>query len=83
MIRMVSRGSQGFERVLRMLTFNIVPIFIEIAMVLIIYVVLFSWQFFLIQIFFFFLYTYAIYKLTEKVQAPRFKAKYAADSRYN
>lgn len=66
-----------------MLTFNIVPIFIEIAMVLIIYVVLFSWQFFLIQIFFFFLYTYAIYKLTEKVQAPRFKAKYAADSRYN
>ena len=83
LIRMVSRGSQGFERVLRMLTFNIVPIIIEIVMVLIIFAVMFSWQFCLIQLVFMVLYTVTTYCVTEKVQAARFKAKYAADSRYN
>ena len=66
-IRMVSRGSQGFERVLRMVTFNVAPIFIEITMVLIIFVVMFSWEFFVIQLFFMVAYVVTTYCLTEKI----------------
>lgn len=47
-IRMVSRGSQSFASVLRMLVFNLTPILLEIIFVLIIFGSLFSWKFLLL-----------------------------------
>jgi ABC-type multidrug transport system fused ATPase/permease subunit len=44
-IRIVSRGSQSFASVLRMLWFSLIPIFTEIILVLIIFGSLFSWEF--------------------------------------
>lgn len=45
LVRLVSRGSQSFNQVLRMLLFNLLSILLEIGMVLVIYGVLFSWEF--------------------------------------
>jgi len=42
-IRIVSRGAQSFSSVLRMLTFNIFPIFVEVTLVLIVFAYLFPW----------------------------------------
>lgn len=42
-VRMVSRGSQSFASILRMLVFNVTPLFVEGIMVLIIFYTRFSW----------------------------------------
>lgn len=42
-IRIVSKGSQSFATVLRMGTFNLLPILVEIIMTLAVFVTLFSW----------------------------------------
>ena len=47
-IRIVSKGSQSFATVLRMGTFNLLPIIVEIVMTLTIFATLFSWEFFLL-----------------------------------
>ena len=36
-IRMVSRGSQSFASIVRMLIFNILPLIVEVVMVLIVF----------------------------------------------
>ena len=64
-IRIVSKGSQSFATVLRMGTFNILPIFVEITMTLTIFVTLFSYEFFLVQLGAIFLYIFFTYVLTE------------------
>jgi ABC-type transport system involved in Fe-S cluster assembly fused permease/ATPase subunit len=42
-VRMVSRGSQSFASILRMLVFNITPLVVEGLMVLIIFYTRFAW----------------------------------------
>lgn len=44
-IRTVSRGSQNFATVLRMCLFNMIPLFTETTIVLVIYATLFHWYF--------------------------------------
>ena len=56
------------------MTFNVLPIFVEVGMVLIIFVTMFSWEFCLIQLFSIIAYVAVTYCMTE-AQASKFKAK--------
>lgn len=75
---MVSKGSQSFERVLRMSTFNILPIFVEIGLTLIVFVSMFSWMFLVLQFVAIILYLVLTYVLTER-RAPAFTNMTKAD----
>ena len=64
-IRIVSKGSQSFATVLRMGTFNLLPIVVEIVMTLTIFATLFSWEFFLLQLAAIVIYIFMTWALTE------------------
>jgi len=81
-IRIVSRGAQSFSSVLRMLTFNIFPIFVEVCLVLIVFAYLFPLQFSVAQFCALTIYVAVTYVLTER-RAKGFKAKQQADNNYN
>ena len=81
-IRVVSRGSQGFERVLRHMTFNILPLAIECVFTLGVYAFMFDWRFMLIQLAAILLYTWSTFTLTER-RAKNFRRMNNADSNYN
>ena len=72
-IRLVSRGSQAFATILRMLMFNILPLLVELVFVLVIFGGLFSWEFLAIQAFAMGLYLVVTYRMTER-RAGKFKA---------
>ena len=61
-----------------MLWFLVSPIFVEIFMVLIIFLTAFDWRFFLLQAISIFIYIYSTYKLTEW-RAGKFKGMMKAD----
>ena len=81
-IRIVSRGSQSFASVLRMISFNLVPLQIEICLVLIIFGTLFDWRFLLLQLGAISFYIFVTYTLTE-IRARGFKSMAQADQNYN
>ena len=61
-----------------MSTFNILPIFVELGLTLIVFVSIFSWMFFLLQIFAIVMYMLLTYVLTER-RAPAFTEMTKAD----
>ena len=81
-IRIVSRGSQQFSQILRMLWFNLAPMLVEVTMVLVIFGTLFSYQFLLVQLGAIVLYVGVTYNITEW-RASKFRAQTQADQNYN
>lgn len=73
-IRIVSRGSQSFVSILRMIFYNLLSIFIEIVLTLIVSATIFNWQFTALQLFSLFTYFAVTYTVTE-ARAKGFKAK--------
>lgn len=67
---------------LRLGAFNLVPILTEIILTLVIYLTLFSWQFFLLLLVSIVLYVYFTYYLTER-RSTSFKDMTKADQNYN
>jgi len=65
-----------------MFTFTLIPISIEVTLVVIIFITLFSWEFCLLQLFAIIVYIIATYILTER-RAKLFKAMTMADQNYN
>ena len=81
-IRIVSKGATSFASVLRMFTFTLIPISVEVTMVIVIFVTLFSWEFCVMQLLAIVVYILATYLLTER-RAKMFKAMTLADQNYN
>lgn len=80
--RIVSRGSSSFTSILRMFVFNIVPIAVEISIVLVIFVSMFSWEFCALQLASIATYVVFTYYMTER-RAKGFKDLQEADKNYN
>ena len=79
---MVSRGSQSFASIVRMLTFNIFPLVVEMVLVLLVFVVQFPYQFFLLQFGAILIYVVTTYSMTER-RAASFKKQAGTDQNYN
>lgn len=65
-VRIVSKGSQSFATVLRLGSFNLMPICLEIVLTLVVFVTLFAWQFSVLQLCLVFLYIAVTYFMTER-----------------
>lgn len=76
--RIVSRGSQSFVSIIRMLFFNLLSIFTEITMTLVLSAMVFNWQFTALQLFSLVTYFTVTYVVTE-TRAKGFRAKQQAD----
>ena len=81
-IRIVSRGSQSFSSILRMVWYNFVPILAEILFTLIVFGTIFSWQFLCVQFGAIVLYLTLTYFLTEW-RRDQFAMMAKADQNYN
>jgi len=81
-IRIVSRGSQSFSSILRMMWYNFAPMLTEITLTLIVFATIFSWQFLLVQFGAIFLYLFLTYNLTEW-RRGQFTRMAKADQNYN
>jgi len=73
-VRIVSRGSQSFIAILRMIFYNLLSIFAEITLTLVISALIFNWTFTALQIFSLLVYFTVTYTVTES-RAKGFKAK--------
>jgi ABC-type transport system involved in Fe-S cluster assembly fused permease/ATPase subunit len=73
-VRIVSRGSQSFVSILRMIFYNLLSIFAEITLTLTISAAIFNWTFTALQIFSLVVYFVVTYTVTE-ARAKGFKAK--------
>lgn len=81
-IRIVSKGSQSFAQVLRLGSFNLFPICLEIFLTLIVFATMFAWQFTVLQLTLVFLYMAVTYFMTER-RAGSFALMTKADQNYN
>lgn len=77
-IRIVSKGSQSFTNILRMILFTLFGLVIQIVMTLIVSLTIFSWQFTMVQLFALVVYVFVTYILTER-RAKGFKEQMMAD----
>lgn len=73
-VRIVSRGSQSFVSILRMIFYNLLSIFAEITLTLTISAAIFNWTFTALQVFSLVVYFVVTYTVTE-ARAKGFKAK--------
>ena len=81
-IRMVSKGSQSFAQTLRHLMFQMLPIFLGIILTLLVFITLFSWQFFVLLMLSIIVYGLVTWQMTE-YRAKGFKSRNKADKEYN